>query len=161
MSKILFIGSILITILVLSLIGKNNTMLSLQDQKARAQSFARTTSKFLIYTNPNHGIKIQYPVNWTLGKHPYTDRFLVDFTPASENISDTAPATVTLSVETVKQNTTLNGFTSATLDKAKQSLPGFRLIESNATTLAGYPAHKITYAFASTRFRPYNFPFYR
>jgi hypothetical protein len=67
-----------------------------------------------------------------------------------KNISDTAPATVTLSVETVKQNTTLNGFTSATLDKAKQSLPGFQLIESNATTLAGTPAHKITYAFAST-----------
>ena len=150
MSKILFIGSILIIILVLSLIGKTNTSFSLQDQKARAQRFAATTSKFLTYTNPNHGIKIQYPSNWTLGEHPYTDRFVVDFTPTLKNISDTAPATVTLSVETVKQNTTLNGFTVATLDKAKQSLPGFQIIESNTTTLAGNPAHKITYAFAST-----------
>jgi eukaryotic-like serine/threonine-protein kinase len=150
MSKILFIGSILITILILSLIGKNNTTFSLQDQKPKAQNFAATTSKLLIYTNPNHGIKIQYPINWTLGEHPYADRFLVDFTPALKNISDSAPATVTLSIETVKQNTTLNGFTIATLDKAKQSLPGFQIIESNATILAGNPAHRITYAFAST-----------
>src|SRR2546423_10448045 len=105
MSNILFIGSILITILVLSLIAKNNITFSLQDQKARAQSFAATMSKFLIYTNLNHGIKIQYPVNWTADEHPYTDRLLVDFTPDLKNISDTAPATVMLSIETLKQNT--------------------------------------------------------
>ncbi|HET7389789.1 MAG TPA: DcrB-related protein, partial [Nitrososphaeraceae archaeon] len=63
--------------------------------------------------------------------------------------SDVAPATFTASVETLKKNISLDNYTNANLAKAKQSLPHFQLIDSNATILAGIPAHKIVYTFVS------------
>jgi serine/threonine-protein kinase len=148
MSKIVLIRSIIITIVVVVLPTCTNTLFSSQHQNATAQTSV-TTSNFLTYINHIYGIKIQYPADWRLGEHHYTNRFAVDFISTSKNNSDTAPATITLSVETLKQNKTLNGFTTGNLAKARQSLPGFQLIQSNATTLAGTPAHKIIYFFSS------------
>jgi serine/threonine-protein kinase len=110
-----------------------------------------TTRNFLTYTNSNYGITIHYPSDWKIGEHVYTNRFVLNFTSTLKNNSDTFPATITVSVEPLKQNrTTLNEFTITTLDNAKQSLPNFQLIESNATTLASNPAHRIVYTFTSS-----------
>ncbi|HZI71484.1 MAG TPA: PsbP-related protein [Nitrososphaeraceae archaeon] len=147
MSKFVLIRSIIITIVVV-LPTCTNTLFSSQYQNATAQTSVATTSNFLTYINHIYGIKIRYPADWRLGEHHYTNIFAVDFISTSKNNSDTAPATITLSVETLKQNKTLNGFTIGNLAKARQ-LPGFQLIQSNATTLASTPAHKIIYFFSS------------
>jgi serine/threonine-protein kinase len=151
---------ITITIVLLSLIG-NTALYTFQIQKAMAQSTmnstgapsdslnATTANNFLVYTNPIHGIRIDYPANWKLDEHPYADRFVAHLTSSLKNSSDVSPATITISVETLKKNISLDNYTNTNLAKAKQSLPRFHLIESNATTLAGIPAHKIVYTFLS------------
>ena len=159
MSTIRLSFFITITIVLLLLIG-NTTLSTFQRQKALAQSTvnsthapsnadATTINNFLVYTNPDHGIRINYPANWKLDEHHYTDKFIAHLTSTLKNSSDVSPATFTVSVETLKKNISLDNYTNANLAKAKQSLPHFQLIESNATTLAGIPAHKIVYTFLS------------
>ena len=168
MSKVLLAYlTIIIVIASVSLID-NTMLLNFQQQQQEAiaqsttttnnnmtispfQSSTATTRNFLTYTNSNYGITIQYPSDWKIGEHIYTNRFVVNFTSTLKNNSDTFPATITVSVEPLKQNrTTLNEFTITTLDNAKQSLPNLQLIESNATTLASNPAHRIVYTFTSS-----------
>jgi eukaryotic-like serine/threonine-protein kinase len=157
MSRVCLTFFITTTIVLLSLIG-NTALYTVQQQKAVAQSTvnstgapsnATTANNFLVYSNPNHGIKIDYPANWKLDEHPYTDKFIALLTSTLKNSSDVAPATFTASVETLKKNISLDNYTNANLAKAKQSLPHFQLIDSNATILAGIPAHKIVYTFVS------------
>ena len=159
MSTIRLSFFITITTVLLSLIG-NTALSTFQQQKALTQSTvkitdmpsnanATTANNFLVYTNPNHGIRIDYPANWKLDEHPYADKFVAHLTSTLKNSSDVSPATFTVSVETLKKNISLDNYTNANLAKAKQSLPHFQLIESNATTLAGIPAHKIVYTFLS------------
>jgi eukaryotic-like serine/threonine-protein kinase len=157
MSRVRLTFFITTTIVLLSLIG-NTALYTVQQQKAVAQSTvnstgapsnATTANNFLVYSNPNHGIKIDYPANWKLDEHPYTDKFIALLTSTLKNSSDVAPATFTASVETLKKNISLDNYTNANLAKAKQSLPHFQLIDSNATILAGIPAHKIVYTFVS------------
>lgn len=159
MSTIRLSFFITITTVLLSLIG-NTALSTFQRQKALAQSTvnstdmpsnanATTANSFLVYANPNHGIRMDYPANWKLDEHPYADKFVAHLTSTLKNSSDVSPATFTVSVETLKKNISLDNYTNANLVKAKQSLPRFQLIESNATTLAGIPAHKIVYTFLS------------
>ncbi|HZC20709.1 MAG TPA: PsbP-related protein [Nitrososphaeraceae archaeon] len=159
MSTIRLSFFITITTVLLSLIG-NIALSTFQQQKALAQSTVKSTdmssnantttaNKFLVYTNPNQGIRIDYPANWKLDEHPYADKFVAYLTSTLKNSSDVSPATFTVSVETLKKNISLDNYTNANLAKAKQSLPRFQLVESNATTLAGIPAHKIVYTFLS------------
>ena len=157
MSRVCLTLFITTTIVLLSLIG-NTALYTVQQQKAVAQSTvnstgapsnATTANNFLVYSNPNHGIRIDYPANWKLDEHPYTDKFIALLTSTLKNSSDVAPATFTASVETLKKNISLDNYTNANLAKAKQSLPHFQLIDSNATILAGIPAHKIVYTFVS------------
>ena len=154
MSTIRLSFFITITIVLLSLIG-NTTLSTFQRQKALAQSTVSSThapsnaDATTVYSNPDHGIKINYPANWKLDEHHYTDKFIAHLTSTLKNSSDVSPATFTVSVETLKKNISLDNYTNANLAKAKQSLPHFQLIESNATTLAGIPAHKIVYTFLS------------
>jgi eukaryotic-like serine/threonine-protein kinase len=157
MSRVRLTFFITTTIVLLSLIG-NTALYTVQQQKAVAQSTvnstgapsnATTANNFLVYSNPNHGIRIDYPANWKLDEHPYTDKFIALLTSTLKNSSDVAPATFTASVETLKKNISLDNYTNANLAKAKQSLPHFQLIDSNATILAGIPAHKIVYTFVS------------
>ncbi|MBV9668641.1 MAG: hypothetical protein JO327_10995, partial [Nitrososphaeraceae archaeon] len=148
MSTIRLAFLITITIVLLSLIG-NTALSTFQRQKALAQSTVnsidapsdanatRTVNKFLVYTNPNHGIRIEYPASWKLDEHPYADKFIAQLTSTLKNSSDVSPATITISVENLKKNISLDNYTNANLAKAKQSLARFQLIESNATTLAG------------------------
>ena len=159
MSTIRLSFFITITTVLLSLIG-NIALSTFQQQKALAQSTVKSTdmssnanattaNKFLVYTNPNQGIRIDYPANWKLDEHPYADKFVAHLTSTLKNSSDVSPATFAVSVETLKKNISLDNYTNTNLAKAKQSLPRFQLIESNATTLAGIPAHKIVYTFLS------------
>lgn len=157
MSRVRLAFFITTTIVLLSLIG-NTALYTVQQQKAVAQSTvnstgapsnATTPNNFLVYSNPNHGIRIDYPANWKLDEHPYTDKFIALLTSTLKNNSDVSPATFTVSVETLKKNVSLDNYTNANLAKAKQSLPRFQVIDSNATILAGIPAHKIVYTFVS------------
>ena len=160
MSTVRLAFFITITIILLSIIG-NTVSYTFQRQKAAAQSTvystgvpsnvfnATTANNFVVYTNPDHRIRIDYPSNWKLDEHPYANKFIAYISSILKNSSDVFPATITVSVETLKKNISLDNYTNANLAQAKQSLPRFQLIDSNATIMAGIPAHKIVYTFAS------------
>jgi hypothetical protein len=111
----------------------------------------------LTYQNSTYGIKIQYPSDW-LYKESNTSNSSVQtvVTFVSPNLV-TAPTSksfvaLTVAVQSLPfHNLPLNTYTNLNVNTLRQSEPGFQLIMSNDTTLAGgnNPAHKITYTVAT------------
>jgi hypothetical protein len=105
---------------------------------------SKTEVKFLPYENPTYGIKIQYPSNWTKQESQnQSSNLIVGFN------SPPGSAIGYLTIEggrQVPQNISLEQYTNASINLLRQSFPGFNLAESNATALAGIPAHKIVYS---------------
>ena len=108
-------------------------------------------SDFLLYENPTLGIKIQYPADWEQKKAQEADQYylkdsiqypIVSFLPPLENASERFIENFTISVENLPQNTTLDAYSNETIKAYKAK--GFDIIDSNATTLAGNPAYKVT-----------------
>ena len=104
---------------------------------------AATEVKFIPYENSTYGIKIQYPSNWIKQESQnQTSSFIVGF----NSPPGTGFAYITIEGgRQLPQNVSLEQFSNASIDGIRQSSPGFNLTESNATALAGIPAHKIVY----------------
>ena len=116
-------------------------------------------TNFRTYENPVFGISMQYPAVWgavELKSSPADTNFpgssIALFTAPLENATDTFREKALLSI----QDFTATGNTSTgnmTLDKyTNNSLNGYRnisdfvsIMESNATTLSGQPAHRIVF----------------
>ena len=109
------------------------------------QSFAQNDT-FVTYKNSTHGIEIHYPSDWRIieeGKNPFamsTDVVILP-SPSIKNISKSLSGEFRISVQNV--NMTLEDFTNKTIGNLIQNTPGAKIIESNKTTLAGNPAHKV------------------
>ena len=108
------------------------------------QSFAQKDN-FLAYKNNATGIEIQYPSDWMKieqGKSPFViPPDVIVLQPPNNGSSNTIPATFRVAVQNV--NTTLDNFTNRTIASLMENTPGAKIIESNKTTLAGNPAHKV------------------
>jgi hypothetical protein len=114
----------------------------------------------LTYQNSTYGIKIQYPSDW-LYKESNASNSSVQtvVTFVSPNLVTAAPigidkslAALTVAVQSIPfHNLPLNTYTNLNVNTLRQSEPGFQLLMSNDTTLAGgnNPAHKITYTVAT------------
>jgi eukaryotic-like serine/threonine-protein kinase len=105
-----------------------------------------TSSPFLTYENPTYRIRIQYPSDWE--KLEFSQRnIVVIFRSSQENSSDTKLENLLIQVGNLpSQNIPLDEVVRANINKLKQSLIDFELIELNATTLSGNnPAHKVVY----------------
>jgi eukaryotic-like serine/threonine-protein kinase len=105
-----------------------------------------TSSPFLTYENPTYRIRIQYPSDWE--KLEFSQRnIVVIFRSSRENSSDTKLENLLIQVGNLpSQNIPLDEVVRANINKLKQSLIDFELIELNATTLSGNnPAHKVVY----------------
>ena len=108
------------------------------------QSFGQEDN-FSSYRNTTHGIEIKYPSDWIMleqGKSPFVmSPDVITLLSPNNNSSNTIPATFRVSVQNV--NETLDDFTNKTIDMLVENTPGAKIIESNKTTLAGNPAHKV------------------
>lgn len=103
-----------------------------------------TNNNFLTYQNPNYGIKMQYPSDWSAsqsGLRDYTN--VIAFYSPLENISDVFPEHLTLSITDYSQHITLQEFNTVLNNTLKQ--PGVKILESTPITLAHNPAHKIVF----------------
>ncbi|MBA3978899.1 MAG: hypothetical protein H0X50_12065 [Nitrosopumilus sp.] len=110
-------------------------------------SVAQTSAppSLLSYENPNYGIKIQYPNDWTAspsGIPVYNG--IIGFYPPLKNITDIPTASVKLLVTTYAPTISLDDYTKATIGALEQQ--GIKIDESNPNTLAGKPGHRITYS---------------
>ena len=85
---------------------------------------------FLMYGNPNYGIKINYPEDWTKKESASSAAFLF-----SEKEG------VVLAVSEIYTPTTLDEYTDMIISQAAAS--DFNIIESSDTTFANNPARKL------------------
>jgi eukaryotic-like serine/threonine-protein kinase len=109
------------------------------------QALAQPASSFLTYDNPTHGIKMQYPADWTVstnGLQSYSD--IVGFFSPLQNLTDVLPAQVALSSMSYSANVSLDEYTNMTLTEIEQQ--GLEVNESNAFTLAGNPGYRIIFS---------------
>ena len=130
---------------------------SITSRPSNAQT--TTTTNFLTYQNSTYGIKIQYPSDWLYKEGIASNssvQTIVTFT--SPNLVTAAPIGIgkslvafTIAVQSLPfHNLSLNTYTNLNVNTLRQSEPGFQLLMSNDTTLAGgNPAHKITYTVAT------------
>ena len=121
------------------------------DMQKKSSSVNTTTTTsthgFLLYENPTYGIKIQYPADFEK-KEPTPYEVVFRF-PPQENISDISSKYLLIIVNTLdpqENNMTLQQLTQNQIDFLKESFSDLTLNESdsNATTLAGNPAYKVT-----------------
>ncbi len=97
----------------------------------------------IIYENPNHGIKIQYPKDWTASPSgPYNN--IIGFYPPLKNLTDIQSASVNLYINTYAPTISLDDYTRTYLSTLEKQ--GVKIDESTPNTLAGKPGHRITYS---------------
>ena len=116
----------------------------LQHTIIQPEALAQPASSFLTYDNPTHGIKMQYPADWTVstnGLQSYSN--IVGFFSPLQNLTDVLPAQVTLSLTGYSANVSLDEYTNMTLREIEQQ--GLEVNESNAFTLAGNPGYRIIF----------------
>jgi hypothetical protein len=142
-------SAFVITFLFLPLtIGSTNNIALLQPQPvfAQQQQAGVGTTDFLAYENPTYGIFMQYSSDWitsTNGLVDYTD--LIAFYSPLQNVSDTFPARLTISVIPYSQNISLPEYTDFVLTILNESQQ-VDVRSSSEVSVAGYPGFRIVLA---------------
>jgi hypothetical protein len=116
-----------------------------------------TSSDLLPYVNRMHGILMSFPSNWTLstsGLPDYTQ--IVGFYSPLQNLSDSIPARLSISVMNYQQNVSLKDFTKLTLTSLNRT-GQFKVISSDPVTLAGRPGYQIILSTLPNLGNPLNF----
>ena len=102
------------------------------------------TKDFLTYENPTHGIKINYPGDWDVIED-LPAPLVVGFISPLENSLDDIFDNVLISVGDLLSPMSLDDVTDLFIARNEKNVDNFKIIESNATTLGGVPAHKIVF----------------
>ena len=124
----------------------NNNNALLQSQSVFAQQQQEEQIAFLAYQNPTYGIFMQYPSTWiasTSGLQDYTN--LIAFYSPLQNLSDSFPARLTISVIIYGQNVSLPEYTDSVRARLNQS-EQVDLRSSSEVTVAGYPGYRVDLA---------------
>lgn len=155
------VAAVVISLLLLPLTAStNNNSALLQSQSVFAQNYSSsrpivgngstttvgngsipTTEPqvFLTYENPTYGILMQYPSDWTAstsGLGDYTD--LIAFYSPLQNLSDSFPARLKISVVSYSQDVSLQEYTNfvwTVLNQSEQQVVDVR--SSSEVTFAG------------------------
>lgn len=100
-------------------------------------------TNFVPYSNPTFGVRTEYPANWGRLDLSFSqlqsDAANIDFYPLDDIFGSKH---VRIQVENMQstQNMTLEQYSSAKINSTEG-----QILESNLTTLAGLPAHKIVF----------------
>lgn len=105
-----------------------------------------SSSSEIVYKNPQHGISMLFPSNWTFstsGLPQYTQ--VAAFYAPLQNLSDLIPARFTITVMSYQQNVSLKEFTNMTLSSLNETNQ-VKILSSNPTTLAGQPGYQVVFS---------------
>jgi hypothetical protein len=105
-----------------------------------------SSSNEVVYRNPQHGIFMLFPSNWTFstsGLPQYTQ--VAAFYAPLQNLSDLIPARFTITVMSYQQNVSLKEFTNMTLSSLNETNQ-VKILSSNPTTLAGQPGYQVVFS---------------
>ena len=123
-----------------STLNKNNYGIQLES------NVTNSSSNEVIYRNPQHGIFMLFPSNWTFstsGLPQYTQ--VAAFYAPLQNLSDLIPARFTITVMSYQQNVSLKEFTNMTLSSLNETNQ-VKILNSNPTTLAGRPGYQVVFS---------------
>ena len=96
------------------------------------------------YENTDYGIEIDYPDNWILEK--VNDPFgTVAIFYAKTSEGQLLPFIVTIEVENIESNVSLDEYTTSNISKITENFPGAKIITSQVTTLGTRSAHQVIY----------------
>jgi serine/threonine-protein kinase len=101
-------------------------------------------ANFLAYENPDFGIKIKYPENWSrqdIGNAITAE--VVQFLSAKESQNDNFQENLTVSVENFSG--TLQESTNSFINEIKNNLPESEIIDEAIITLANRPARQLVF----------------
>jgi len=105
-----------------------------------------SSSSEIVYKNPQHGISMLFPSNWTFstsGLPQYTQ--VAAFYAPLQNLSDLIPARFTITVMSYQQNVSLKEFTNMTLSSLNETNQ-VKILSSNPTTLAGQLGYQVVFS---------------
>ena len=108
-------------------------------------TFGNTINE-IAYKNPQHGIFMLFPSNWTFSTSglPEYNQIAAFYAPL-QNLSDPIPARLTIAVMSYEQNVPLKEFTNMTISSLNQT--GQIIISSSdPITLAGRPGHQLVFS---------------
>ena len=100
----------------------------------------------IAYKNPQHGIFMLFPSNWTFSTSglPEYNQIAAFYAPL-QNLSDPIPARLTIAVMSYEQNISLKDFTNMTISSINQT-GQVMISSSDPTTLAGRPGHQLVFS---------------
>jgi hypothetical protein len=116
-----------------------------------------TTPNEIAYRNPQYGIFMLFPSNWTFstsGLPEYTQ--VAGFYAPLQNLSDPVPARFTITVMSYQQNVSLKDFTNMTLSSLNETQQ-IKISSSNPTTLAGQPGYQVIFSTLPNMGNPISF----
>jgi hypothetical protein len=111
----------------------------------------------IAYKNPQHGIFMLFPSNWTFSTSglPEYNQIAAFYAPL-QNLSDPIPARLTIAVMSYGQNISLKDFTNMTTSSINQT-GQVTISSSDPTTLAGRPGHQLVFSTLPNMGNPISF----
>jgi hypothetical protein len=111
----------------------------------------------IAYKNPQHGIFMLFPSNWTFSTSglPEYNQIAAFYAPL-QNLSDPIPARLTIAVMSYEQNISLKDFTNMTISSINQT-GQVTISSSDPTTLAGRSGHQIVFSTLPNMGNPISF----
>ena len=95
----------------------------------------------LTYENTDYGIEVDYPDNWILEKSEDPFGTLARFFPEKSQ----GESLVTIEVENIDSNISLDDYTTDAISKITQYLPEARILSSQPISLGERSAHQVIY----------------
>lgn len=111
----------------------------------------------IAYKNPQHGIFMLFPSNWTFSTSglPEYNQIAAFYAPL-QNLSDPIPARLTIAVMSYEQSISLKDFTNMTTSSINQT-GQVTISSSDPTTLAGRPGHQLVFSTLPNMGNPISF----
>ena len=110
----------------------------------------QNTSNFVSYQDATLGIKFQYPEDWKKIVHYSANNSRIEFISPLQSQFEIFPPSFVVSVANITSNLTLDRISKAIIDKGRQSMTDFNLLQSNITEVGSIPAQKLIYTFISS-----------
>ncbi|HJU79463.1 MAG TPA: hypothetical protein VJ599_07875 [Nitrososphaeraceae archaeon] len=111
----------------------------------------------ITYKDPQHGISMTFPSNWTFSTSglPEYNQIAAFYAPL-QNLSDPIPARLTIAVMSYEKEVPLKDFTNMTLSSLNQT-GQITIRNSDPVTIAGQPAHQLVFSTLPNMGNPISF----
>jgi len=141
--------AIFLTTITLSIVISPANLLSAVRANMSIGRF-QNTSSFVNYQDAVLGIKFQYPENWKKIVHYSANNSRIEFISPLQSQLEIFPPSFLVGVSKTTSKLTLDGLSKTILDKARQSMMDFNLLQSNSTEVGSIPAQQLIYTFKSS-----------